>query len=208
MAPNGAPKVQRVDLRTGAFSTLYAATPAAPLKAPNDLVFDRHGGFYFSDTEGPGPEGASGAIYWARADGGEIRRLASVPGANGIALSPDHTRLYVASNKQLVVFDVAAPGVLASRTGHLLNEIQDGQFDSMAVEADGGLVMATLFTGGRTLFEANGRPRGVVQFPPEKFVTNVGFGGPDLKTAYVTLGQTCKLVALPWPRPGLRLANQ
>ena len=40
---------------------------------------------------------------------------------------------------------------------------------------------------------------------PDKFPTNVCFGGPNLQTAYVTLGNSGKLVSLAWPRPGLPL---
>jgi gluconolactonase len=36
-------------------------------------------------------------------------------------------------------------------------------------------------------------------------VTNICFGGPDLKTAYITLSGTGQLVAMPWPDAGLRL---
>ena len=39
---------------------------------------------------------------------------------------------------------------------------------------------------------------------PDHLCTNLYLGGPDLKTAYVTLPGSCRLVSLPWPRPGLR----
>jgi gluconolactonase len=37
--------------------------------------------------------------------------------------------------------------------------------------------------------------------------TNICFGGPDMRTAYVTLSLTGKLVSLPWDEPGLRLPH-
>jgi gluconolactonase len=46
----------------------------------------------------------------------------------------------------------------------------------------------------------------VEQLPmPEPYVTNVCFGGRDLRTAYITLSSTGRLVAMDWPRPGLAL---
>src|SRR5689334_10049335 len=42
-------RIERVDLKTGAVEVLYRACGEVPLKGPNDLVFDAHGGFYFSD---------------------------------------------------------------------------------------------------------------------------------------------------------------
>jgi gluconolactonase len=43
---------------------------------------------------------------------------------------------------------------------------------------------------------------------PDMFCTNICFGGPDLRTAYMTLSGTGKLVAMDWPEPGLRLAYE
>ncbi len=210
--PPGKALVQRVHLATGAFSTLYAATEAAPLAGPNDIVFDRHGGFYFSDTRAP-TGGELGAVYYAKADGSMIRRLADVPFANGIVLSPRHDRLLVASPMQILEFEVVSPGQLAlDRSGvarsRVFGRISEGRFDSMAVEADGGIVAGTLMIGALTDFAPDGAVRSVVPLAPERSVTNLGFGGSGLTTAYVSLSQTGKLAAVEWPRPGLRLANQ
>ena len=59
-----------------------------------------------------------------------------------------------------------------------------------------------------TAFGPDGKIRETIPLPPERNVTNIAFGGPGLKTAYVTLTQTGKLVALDWPRKGLKLVNQ
>ncbi|MGZ6013898.1 MAG: SMP-30/gluconolactonase/LRE family protein, partial [Caulobacteraceae bacterium] len=40
--------VQRVDLKTGAVATLYGDCDGKPLNAPNDIVFDDQGGFWFT----------------------------------------------------------------------------------------------------------------------------------------------------------------
>ena len=40
---------------------------------------------------------------------------------------------------------------------------------------------------------------------PDNYTTNIAFGGDDLRTAYITLSQSGRLVATPWPRPGLAL---
>ncbi len=41
---------------------------------------------------------------------------------------------------------------------------------------------------------------------PDPMVTNICFGGPDMKTAYITLSGTGQLVSMDWPEPGLPLA--
>ena len=78
------------------------------------------------------------------------------------------------------------------------------RYDSMAIEADGNICVATLVDGGITVISPQGR---LVEFVPmpDGATTNLCFGGPDLRTAYVTLSHSGRLVAVPWPRPGLPL---
>ena len=40
---------------------------------------------------------------------------------------------------------------------------------------------------------------------PYPLVTNICFGGADLRTAYITLSGTGKLVKMDWPTAGLPL---
>jgi len=39
----------------------------------------------------------------------------------------------------------------------------------------------------------------------DRVTTNIAFGGPELKTAYITLSGKGELIAMDWPRPGLPL---
>ena len=60
------------------------------------------------------------------------------------------------------------------------------RFDSLAVEAAGNICVATLITGCISVIAPDGRL--VRQVPmPDPVTTNICFGGPDLRTAYVTL---------------------
>ena len=76
--------------------------------------------------------------------------------------------------------------------------------DSLAVDSDGNVVVGTLVNGGLTVISPDGSSAEHVPFP-DPMVTNVCFGGDDLRTAYVTCSATGKLVSMPWPRPGLKL---
>ena len=64
--------------------------------------------------------------------------------------------------------------------------------------------MATLINGGITVISPDGSSVEFVPMP-DPLTTNICFGGQDLKTAYITLTSTGKLVAMDWPRPGLKL---
>jgi gluconolactonase len=76
--------------------------------------------------------------------------------------------------------------------------------DSLGVDGAGNVCVATLMNGGISVISPDGSS---VEFVPtqDPLTTNICFGGPDLKTAYITLSLTGRLVAMDWPRPGLRL---
>lgn len=87
------------------------------LREPNDFALDAAGGAYFSGTGPWEPEPVVGKIYY-RAPGGAVRTLATdLHSPNGLVLSPDGKRLYVAESfaSRLLVFDVAADGSLANK---------------------------------------------------------------------------------------------
>ena len=208
-------RIERVDLATGAIETLYTQCDGFPLKGPNDLVFDAHGGFYFTDLgKTRAREMDRGAVYYAKADGSSIKVVAfPTLTANGCALSPDGKTLYFAETEaaRLWAMDVLGAGEVRrepwpSVHGGRLVGCPGGfqRFDSMAVDSAGNICVATLINGGITVFSPDGR--NVHHIPmPDLYATNICFGGPDLRTAYVTLSGSGRLVAFEWERPGLRL---
>jgi gluconolactonase len=209
--------IQRVDLETGAVETLYTESEGGiPLRAPNDIVFDTAGGFWFTD-HGVREERTTDrtGIHYAKADGSSCREVVfPVDAPNGIGLSPDGRTLYAAETHtgRVWSWDVSEPGVatganpLGPGGGMLLAGLAGYQlFDSLAVDGDGWVCVATLVNGGITSISPDGSQIEHVA-TPDPLTTNICFGGDDLRTAYVTLSGTGKLVATEWPRPGLRLA--
>jgi gluconolactonase len=212
--------IQRVDLGTGEVTTLYTECDGVQLRGPNDLVFDRDGGFYFTDLgKGRDRDIDRGAIYYARPDGSSISLVTGpLMTPNGIGLSPDEDRLYYAETMtgRVRYWDLEAPGRIAA-AGVMLSTtagapsrllgtvLGDGRVDSLAVDSEGNVCVATLGTGAVTAFAPDGRLRAVVPVPGEPMVTNVCFGGPDLTTAYITCSGFGRLVAHEWHCPGLPL---
>jgi len=210
-------RLERVDAGTGAVLALYRETgEGQPLKGPNDLVVDREGGIWFTDL---GKRRARdldyGGVYYATADGSFITEAVHpFMTANGIGLSPDESVLYVAETEsaRLWAFDLEAPGRIEKQPwpsphgGRLVYTAghRYERFDSLAVEASGNICVATLINGGISVISPAGELVAFVPMP-DRYTTNICFGGKDLKTAYVTLSQSGRLVALDWPRAGLAL---
>lgn len=212
--------VQRVDLSSGEVTTLYTECDGWKLKGPNDIVFDRSGGFYFTDLgKGRVQDFDRGGIYYARPDGSHVQPVARpLITPNGIGLSPDEDRLYFAETMtgRVRYWDLAEPGVtsspgaaLASSSGvpsTLLGVVPgDGRVDSLAVDSEGNVCVATLGTGAVTAFAPDGSLRAVVAVPGDPMVTNVCFGGDDLRTAFITASAFGTLMAHEWHCPGLPL---
>ena len=134
-------------------------------------------------------------------------------GPNGIGLSPEGDRLYVAETPtgRVFYFELEGPGRIkpnpaSPNGGHLLVGLPGLQlFDSLAVDSAGNVCVATVINGGITIVSPDGK--NVEHVPTgDPLTTNIAFGGPDLRTAYITLSGTGRLVAMPWGTPGLRLA--
>jgi gluconolactonase len=209
-------RIERVDLETGRVEVLYRGTHEVQLRGPNDLVFDGAGGFYFTDLgKVRTREMDRGAVFYARADGSFIREVVfPLVMPNGIGLSPDDRTLYVAETEaaRLWAFPIEEPGMVRkepfpSPPGGRLVAAPGGlyqRFDSLAVEADGRICVATLIHGGITVVAPDGS---AIEHVPmdDLYTTNICFGGEDLRTAYITLSHAGRLVACRWPRPGLPL---
>ena len=208
--------IERVDLETGEVEILYESCDGHMLQGPNDIVFDSHGGFWFTDLGKRHPRRIDlGGIYYAKADGSEIREVVHpLITPNGIGLSPDGRRLYVAETEpaRVLARDVTGPGELRidpwpAHGGAEVLAAPEGyqRFDSLAVEANGNICVATLIRGGITVLAPDG---GSVEHLalPDPMTTNIGFGGGDLGKAFITLSATGRLVVCDWPRAGAPLA--
>jgi gluconolactonase len=208
-------RLQRFDPKTGVVEVLYRDCCGHMLRGPNDLVCDAHRGIYFTDL---GKRRARdmdiGGVYYAKRDGSAIVEVAyPMVTPNGIGLSPDGKTLYVAETEaaRLWAFDIAEPGIVKKEPwpsphgGRIIAGMGGYQrFDSLAVQADGRIAVATLINGGITVISPDGKH--IEHTPmPDPMTTNICFGGPDMKTAFITLSWTGKLVAVDWLTAGLKL---
>ncbi len=200
-------RIERVDLDSGKVEILYDDCAGFPLRGPNDLVFDRQGGFWFTDHgKVRDRDRDRTGVYYASIDGLSIEEVIfPLEGPNGIGLSPDEGTLYVAETPtgRLWAYDLSGPGRLNSaQRPTMMAQIPDyHMFDSLAVDALGNICVATLITGGITVHSADGNAARLVQMP-DVLTTNICFGGENLATAFITLSTTGQLISCQWETRG------
>ena len=182
------------------------------LHRPNDLTIDGQGRVYFTDRPGPNPRpdqtGVHG-VYRVDPDG-TIERILTEPEVlrpNGIVISPDDTTLYVIETdraeggpRMIRAFDLSPAGTAGNmRVFHDFYPGRSG--DGMTIDTQGNLYVAAGLNSLRGSSETLDTVAGVHVFSPagellrhipipEDTITNAAFGGPDLRTLYVTSGKT------------------
>lgn len=205
-------RIERVDLATGKVERVLDQIGTHPLKGPNDLVFDAAGNLYFTDHGKTYSRHRDfGGLYFLGADGAAKEIAFHHTSPNGVGLSPDENTVFMADTLtgRLWAFDLAAPGELAERTpfgpdGRVVATLPGLQYlDSLAVTAAGNVTVATILNGGITTFQPDGETSHIAF--PDPLVTNICFGGEDMRTAWITLSGTGRLIRCRWPEPGLQL---
>ena len=205
-------RIERVNLDTGKVDVLYRDVNGVGLRGPNDIVFDKQGGFWFTDAgKGRARELDRGGIYYARTDGSLISEVVyPMLTPNGIGLSQDERTLYVAETQtgRVWSFEITSPGEVRKKPfpspngGTLVTGLGGLRLlDSLALDGKGNICVATLFDSGIAVVSPDGKL--VRHVPvPDTFTTNICFGGKGLQTAYITMSQSGRLVSVQWPDGG------
>ena len=198
---SGIPRVTRTDLKTGKIEVLADSFDGKPLTGPNDVTIDSKGRLYFTELDGA-------AVYRIDAPG-KISRILAAPAVqnpNGIQISPDdHTLYLVEANKAaggarlIRAYDLAENGTVSNMRVHY--DFSPGRSaDGMSIDVEGNLWASAglnhLRGSAETLDTKCGvhviSPQGKrIKFIPivEDTITNNAFGGPDMKTLYITAGK-------------------
>jgi gluconolactonase len=197
------------------------------LRGPDDLVFDGAGGLWIADfgKSRPRDKDVTG-IYYAHADGSYIReRIFPLDGPNGIALSPAGDRLYASLTfrRTLLYWELDGPGSIRPNPetidgSYVLNAAMPGDLDSIKVDEQGNVYAVTILprktpfcNGGVAVVSPQGEIVDYFEIAvPGKYVpmpSNLCWGGPDRRTAYITCGSSDILAKVRTSIPGLRPAH-
>jgi gluconolactonase len=197
------PQLQIVDV-TGAVSTLtteFIARDGAtrPLVRPSDICVDGHGGFYVTDggTAHGRTRSVTGLLYGT--PDGELREIVyPLEMPNGVALAPGGDILYVAETRtrRIWEFELGGPGIVKRARGLATvpsgGPLNIGGADGLCVDSEGRILVATLGTGGVSVFSPEGDLLGRIP-ADDPMTTNMTLSA-DSATLYMTLASSGRLI--------------
>jgi gluconolactonase len=197
-----------LDPKKGAIEPLLETAYSEGFKGLNDLHFASNGDLYFTDQGQTGIADPSGRVYRLRADGALERLADNVPSPNGITLSTTEKHVYVAvtRSQQIWRLPLMSDGAV-SKTGVAI-QLSGGAAgpDGIEMDAENGLVVCHLGVGVWR-FDANMLPTHLVhsEDPRHHHLDNCAFGGPDLKTLYITEALSGDVLVAKMPVAGKRV---
>ena len=158
---------------------------------PNDLIFDRQGGLYFTDPWGTSMANPRGAIYYVSPEGKISRLMDNMAFPNGIALSQDEKTLYIGETMRNAIWSVQleGPGELLVRRARISTYLNGGIGpDGLTLDEKGNVYVAHVDSGEVVVLTPKGKIIGSIKLPEGggTFNTNVAFGGPQRQTLYIT----------------------
>jgi len=174
------------------------------LNSPNDVVVKSDGTIWFtdptygilSDYEGHKAEPEQPGCYVYRVDPatGEIAVVADdFVKPNGLAFSPDESRLYIADSgsshdpdgpHHIRAFDVTGDNRLTG--GGIFVEVSPGVPDGFRFDVEGNLWSSA--QDGVRVFDPEGNALGRIKLP--QMVSNLTFGGPKRNRLFITSTHT------------------
>ena len=196
-AAEGSGKLISRGNQNGRVATVLESTDAAPLGAPNDIIFDSRGGFYFTDP-GTAPllpidPNRRGKVYYVASNGGREPLLVDdkIAFPNGLTITPDGKLLLVDDTLGDTIWAIdLAPkaknkGKGITKTAFAkIPELTNGvsMADGMAVDREGRVYVTT--GAGVQIFDKKGKFLGIIKVP--RSPSNCAFSGPDKHTLYIT----------------------
>ncbi|MCI0753821.1 SMP-30/gluconolactonase/LRE family protein [Teichococcus vastitatis] len=209
--------------RDGSITVLADSFEGKRLNAPNDVVVRSDNTIWFTDPlfgingewEGSRakPDQPTTNVYRIAPDGALKAVVTDIVNPNGLAFSPDESKLYVVEwrgtpNRSIWSFDVGPDGNLGNKT-KLIDAADQGALDGFKVDRDGNLWCGwgsngalepePVMVGGRQVFPLRGKPEeldGVMVFNPQgkpigfirlpERCANLTFGGPKNNRLYMT----------------------
>lgn len=179
--------VMELDPVRGTVESVLGRRYSERFSGVNDLFFARNGDMYFTDQGRTGWQDPTGRVFRLDAAGRLDCLLQCGINPNGVVTSLDESVLYVAMTNANAVWHFALmPDGGVTAVGTMIQLSGGIGPDGLALTADGGLVAAHPGMGSVWVFSKRGEPLYRVNSCGSDLVTNVAFGGDDMKTLYIT----------------------
>jgi gluconolactonase len=182
--------IMELDASRGTLRSVLGRRYTERFKGVNDLFFASNGDMYFTDQGRTGHQDATGGVYLLTAEGSLRRLFSQGIGPNGLVLNLEESTLYVAMSAANAVWH------LPLMSTHGMTEVTSvgtsiqlsGGFgpDGIGMTADGGLAVVHFGMGAVWIFDAIGQPLYRVKSCGSNLVTNLTFGGSDMKKLFFT----------------------
>ena len=168
------------------------------MNQPNDLAISLNGTLYASD---PNWSAKTGQLWKVTVDGRAVRLAEGMGTTNGIEVSPDGRTLYVNESVQRRIwsFSIDSEGNLSGKK--LFKSFEDHGFDGMRCDVDGNLYVTRYGKGTVVKLSPSAEVLAEIDVLGRK-PSNICFGGPDGRTAYVTEVEHRRIVSFRVERPG------
>jgi gluconolactonase len=196
--------VMVLDPDSGSVVPFADLLPAESFKGLNDLVFASNGDLYFTDQGKTGLHDPTGRVYRFTADRRLEALIETLPGPNGLVLSPDEKVLYVGSRANTIWWQPLLERRPPARAGTFATMSGFGTPDGMAVDEAGNVVCVQHSMGVVWVFNRIGLPIWRIETCASDKLTNVAYGGPGRRDLYILDGNGKILVAR-MPVPGLTM---
>jgi len=177
-----------------------------PFKGVNDLTFASNGDLYFTDQGLTGWHDPSGRLFrWRAAEDRLECLLDGIPSPNGLVLTLDESAVLLAVTRANAIWRVALTRDGVAKVGTFIQLSGGGGPDGLALDAEGGLVVAHVGMGSVWWFDARGEPKGRIRSPLGAYTTNVAFGGPENRSLFITESESATLLRAELGIPGRAL---
>ena len=156
-------------------------------KAVNDLFFGANGDLYFTDQGLTGLDDPTGRVFRASSDGRVTCLIDNVPSPNGLVMNLDETALFVAVTRGNCVWRLPfTPDGNVTKVGVQVQLSGGHGPDGLALDENGGLLIAHVGFGAVWVTDARGEPRYRVNTCMNQITTNMAFGWPNRNVLYIT----------------------
>ena len=194
-----------VDRATGGVSNVLGGVRSESFKGINDLCFADNGDLFFTDQGQTGMHDATGRVYRWTPDGRLDCLIDTCPSPNGLVMSLDGQALYVALTRSCQVWRLPITRDTGVSKAQVFCQLPGGLSgpDGLAVDAEGGVLVASPAHGCVWRLDMFGIPTHRILACVGRSITNLCFGGPDLRQIFMTSSDTGQVLVADAPIAGI-----